>query len=99
MSGMAEIPMAMLRMQKKLRSFSARTARRDWEKMLISLFIDDDPVSDPDDPLCVGGDRRVVRDRDHGLAPFVHFCEKIHDLRGRLAVQLAGRFVAGGGFR
>src|SRR4030042_6170909 len=95
----AEMPIAMLRTQKKVRSLSATTAWRACARILISLFIDDDPVLDPDDPVRVGRDRRAMGDDDDGFPPLVHSNEEVHALRSRPAVQLARRLRGPGGRR
>src|SRR4030042_1658869 len=95
----AEMPIAMLRTQKKVRSLSATTAWRACARILISLFIDDDPVLDPDDPVRVGRDRRVMGDDDDGFPPLVHSNEEIHDLRSRPTVELARRLAGPKGCR
>jgi len=47
---MAEMPMATLTTQKKVRSLKAQTAVRDWDRVLNRRSIDDHPVFDEERP-------------------------------------------------
>lgn len=66
-----------------------------WKSLRASSSVDNPPIPDGDDPLCLGGDVRIVGDEDNRQSSVtIQRLEDVDDLRPRLGIEVASRFVS-----